>query len=109
MPEFKEHFHLTYQQQMYTMFAKNIPFIIFSILIGLLSRKIGFKNCLTIALFLFAAGTALLVPGMREGNYALVLVAFFIIGTGFNFVLFPFSPEGGLINTKKICSFLQRF
>ena len=92
MPEFKEHFHLTYQQQMYTMFAKNIPFIIFSILIGLLSRKIGFKNCLTIALFLFAAGTALLVPGMREGNYALVLVAFFIIGTGFNFELVAGNP-----------------
>ena len=92
MPEFKEHFHLTYQQQMYTMFAKNVPFIFFSILIGLLSRKIGFKNCLTIALFLFAAGTALLIPGMRSGNYALVLAAFFIIGTGFNFELVAGNP-----------------
>ena len=92
MPEFKEHFQLSYQQQMYTMFAKNIPFVIFSILIGWLSKKIGFKNCLTIAMFLFAAGTALLIPGLNSGNYALILLAFFIIGTGFNFELVAGNP-----------------
>ena len=92
MPEFKEHFHLGYQQQMYIMFAKNIPFIVFSILIGLLSKKIGFKNCLTIAMFLFAAGTALLIPGMISDNYVLVLISFFIIGTGFNFELVAGNP-----------------
>ena len=92
MPEFKEHFQLSYQQQMYTMFAKNIPFVVFSILIGWLSKIIGFKNCLTIALFLFAAGTVLLIPGLNSGNYALVLVAFFIIGTGFNFELVAGNP-----------------
>lgn len=92
MPEFKEHFQLSYQQQMYTMFAKNIPFVIFSILIGWLSKKIGFKNCLSIAMFLFAAGTALLIPGLNSGNYALVLLAFFIIGTGFNFELVAGNP-----------------
>jgi FHS family L-fucose permease-like MFS transporter len=92
MPEFKEHFQLSYQQQMYTMFAKNIPFVVFSILIGWLSKKIGFKNCLSIAMFLFAAGTALLIPGLNSGNYALILFAFFIIGTGFNFELVAGNP-----------------
>jgi FHS family L-fucose permease-like MFS transporter len=92
MPEFKEYFNLSYQQQMYTMFAKNIPFVIFSILIGILSKKIGFKNCLTIAMFLFAAGTALLIPGMQYNNYMLLLAAFFIIGTGFNFELVAGNP-----------------
>jgi FHS family L-fucose permease-like MFS transporter len=92
MPEFKEHFQLSYQQQMYIMFAKNIPFILFSVLIGLFSKKIGFRNCLAIALFLFAAGTALLIPGMHYGNYMLVLIAFFIIGTGFNFELVAGNP-----------------
>ena len=92
MPEFKEHFNLSYQQQMYTIFAKNIPFVLFSILIGLLSKKIGFKKCLTYAMFLFAAGTALLIPGLHYGNYAVVLIAFFIIGTGFNFELVAGNP-----------------
>ncbi|MFH0758640.1 MAG: MFS transporter [Bacteroidota bacterium] len=92
MPEFKEHFQLTYQQQMYTMFAKNIPFVVFSILIGLLSKKIGFKNCMTFGMFFFAAGTALLIPGLNSGNYSIVLIAFFVIGIGFNFELVAGNP-----------------
>jgi len=92
MPEFKEYFNLSYQQQMYTMFAKNIPFVIFSIFIGLLSKRIGFKNCLTIAMLLFAAGTALLIPGLHYKSYPLLLIAFFIIGTGFNFELVAGNP-----------------
>jgi MFS transporter, FHS family, L-fucose permease len=92
MPEFKELFHLNYQQQMYIMFAKNIPFVFFSILIGLLSKKIGFKNCLTIAMFLFAIGTGLLIPGLQYGYYSLILTAFFIIGTGFNFEIVAGNP-----------------
>jgi FHS family L-fucose permease-like MFS transporter len=92
MPEFKEHFHLNYQQQMYIMFAKNIPFVIFSILIGLLSKKIGFKNCLTVALFLFAAGTALLIPGLLHTDYYLLLTGFFILGIAFNLELVAGNP-----------------
>ena len=60
LPEFKIHFGLTYTEQMYTMFAKGLPFVIFSIPIGFFTRKIGFKNCMTIALILFAIGTWLL-------------------------------------------------
>lgn len=92
MPEFKEYFNLSYQQQMYIMFAKNIPFVIFSILIGILSKRIGFKNCLTIAMFLFAAGTVILIPGLHYNNFLLLLAAFFIIGTGFNFELVAGNP-----------------
>lgn len=92
MPEFKEHFNLGYQQQMYIIFAKNIPFVLFSLLIGLLSKKTGFKNCLTIAMFLFAAGTALLIPGMIQRNFYILFFAFFIIGTGFNFELVAGNP-----------------
>ncbi len=92
LPEFKTHFALTYTEQMYTMFAKNTPFVFFSIGIGFLIRKIGYKKCLSIALFLFALGTWLLVPGLRQQNYGLVLAAFFIIGTGFNVELVAGNP-----------------
>jgi len=100
MPEFKEYFNLSYQQQMYTMFAKNIPFVVFSIFIGLLSKRIGFKNCLTIAMLLFATGTALLIPGLHYKNYTILLVAFFIIGTGFNFELVAGNPLLSGLGTK---------
>ena len=83
LPEFKEYFHLNYQQQMYTMFAKNIPFLL-AAAIGYAIRYTGYKNCLTVAMALFAAGTLLLIPGLRSGSYAVVLSGFFLIGLGFN-------------------------
>jgi FHS family L-fucose permease-like MFS transporter len=92
MPEFKEHFNLNYQQQMYIIFAKNIPFVLFSLLIGLLSKKAGFKSCLIISMFLFAAGTALIIPGMANSSFILLIIAFFILGTGFNFEIVAGNP-----------------
>ena len=90
-PEFKDYFQLNYQQQQYTMAAKNIPFVL-ALVIGFLIPRVGYKNCLSIAMALFAAGTLLLVPGLRSGNYSLVLAAFFIIGLGFNFQLVAGNP-----------------
>ncbi len=90
-PEFKDYFQLSYQQQMYTMFAKNIPFAL-AVGIGFLIPRIGYKSCLTLALFLFAAGTLLLVPGLQSGSYGIVLGAFFVIGLGFNFELVAGNP-----------------
>jgi MFS transporter, FHS family, L-fucose permease len=91
LPEFKELFQLNYQQQMYTLFAKNIPFLL-AVPIGLLIKRAGFKNCLATAMLLYAVGTLLLVPGLKTGVYSLVLAAFFIIGTGFNFQLVAGNP-----------------
>lgn len=85
-PEFKDFFKLGYQQQMYTMFAKNVPFVL-ALAIGYLVPRFGYKHCLTAGVGLFAAGTLLLIPGLETGSYALVLGAFFIIGLGFNFQL----------------------
>lgn len=90
-PEFKDYFQLGYQQQMYTMFAKNIPFVL-AVGIGFLIPRLGYKNCLTLGMALFAAGTLLLVPGLNSGSYAVVLAAFFIIGLGFNFQLVAGNP-----------------
>ena len=90
-PEFKEYFHLSYQQQQYTTFAKNIPFA-FAVVIGFLIPRLGYKNCLSLAMALFAVGTLLLVPGLGSGNYTVVLAAFFVIGMGFNFELVAGNP-----------------
>jgi FHS family L-fucose permease-like MFS transporter len=90
-PEFKDYFHLSYQQQQYTTFAKNIPFAL-AVVIGWFMPRVGYKNCLSIAMVLFAMGTLLLVPGLRSGNYTVVLAAFFIIGMGFNFELVAGNP-----------------
>jgi MFS transporter, FHS family, L-fucose permease len=90
-PEFKDYFQLSYQQQQYTTFAKNIPFGL-AVVIGFLIPRLGYKNCLSIAMALFAVGTLLLIPGLQTRNYALVLGAFFVIGMGFNFELVAGNP-----------------
>jgi MFS transporter, FHS family, L-fucose permease len=91
-PEFKEIFNLGYTQLMLTLFAKNLPFVVFSLAIGYLAQRLGFKACLTIAMFLFSAGTLMLIPGIFSLSYSIVLAGFFIIGTGFNFQLVAGNP-----------------
>lgn len=91
LPEIKEYFHLNYQQQMYMMFAKNIAFLL-AVLVGAKVLRVGYKNCMTIALALFATGTLLLVPGLRMGHYSLVLVAFVVIGSGFTIQIVAGNP-----------------
>ena len=91
LPEFKEYFHLNYQQQMYTMFAKNIPFLL-AVGVGYLVKRIGYKNCMSAAMLLFAAGTLLLIPGLTTGRYEIVLLGFFLVGMGFNCELVAGNP-----------------
>jgi FHS family L-fucose permease-like MFS transporter len=91
LPEIKEYFHLNYQQQMYVMFAKNIAFLL-AVFVGAKVQQVGYKTCLTIAMLLYGIGTLSLVPGLRTGQYSLVLVAFVIIGSGFTIHMVAGSP-----------------
>ena len=96
LPEMKAYFHLNYQQQMYIMFAKNIAFLL-AVLVGAKVLRIGYKNCMTIAITLFGAGTLLLVPGLRMGHYSLVLAAFLVIGSGFTIQIVAGNPLIGAL------------
>jgi FHS family L-fucose permease-like MFS transporter len=100
LPEMKEYFHLNYQQQMYIMFAKNIAFLL-AVLVGAKVLRIGYKNCMTIAITLFGAGTLLLVPGLRMAQYSLVLAAFVVIGCGFTIQIVAGNPLIGALGPPK--------
>lgn len=91
LPEFKDFFKSSYLEQMLIPFAKNIPFVL-AVGIGFLIHRLGYKHCLSIAMFLYAAGTFLLVPGLHSRQYWLVLLAFLAIGTGFNFQIVAGNP-----------------
>ena len=90
--EFIEYFHLTNTQWSYTSIAKNSAFLLLSIPVGFIATKIGYRKCLTIAMLLYAAGTFLIIPALNHGWYWLILVAFFIVGAGFNFQLVVGNP-----------------
>ena len=103
LPEFKEYFQLNYQQQMYTMFAKNIPFVL-AVGIGFVVKRAGYKNCMTLAMALFGLGTLVLIPGLQSHSYALVLAGFFLIGVGFNCELVAGNPMLSALGPEKDAS-----
>jgi len=91
LPELKEYFHLGYQQQMYVVTAKSIPFV-FCPLLALFIERAGYVRSLGIAISVYAAGTALLVPGLAFSHYWIVLIGFGIIGTGFTLQMIAGNP-----------------
>lgn len=90
--EFIEYFHLSNTQWAYTSLAKNSSFLLLSIPVGYIATRIGYRRCLTIAMILYAFGTFLIIPALQQGLYWLILVAFFIVGAGFNFQLVVGNP-----------------
>jgi FHS family L-fucose permease-like MFS transporter len=91
LPELKEYFHLGYQQQMYVVFAKNIPFL-FCPLLALVIQRAGYVRSLGAAMVMYATGTLLLVPALHTSHYAIVLLGFSIIGTGFTLHMVAGNP-----------------
>jgi len=100
LPEIKEYFHLNYQQQMYVMFAKNIAFLL-AVFVGAKVQRVGYKTCLTVAMLLYAVGTLSLVPGLRTGQYSLLLLAFVVIGSGFTIHMVAGSPLLSALGPKQ--------
>lgn len=82
LPEIRTLYHLNYQQQMYTILAKNLPFLV-APAIGLFTARLGCKPCLAIAMLLYALGAACMAAAVGNGSYIFVLLSFFVIGTGF--------------------------
>jgi FHS family L-fucose permease-like MFS transporter len=91
LPELKEYFHLGYQQQMYVVTAKSIPFV-FCPLLALFIQRTGYVRSLAIAMSMYTAGTALIVPGLILSHYWIVLLGFGIIGTGFTLQMIAGNP-----------------
>lgn len=91
LPELKEYFHLGYQQQMYVVTAKSIPFVLCPLL-ALFIQKVGYVRSLGIAMSMYTAGTALLIPGLAFSHYWIVLIGFGIIGSGFTLQMIAGNP-----------------
>ena len=106
LPEFKDLFHLTYQQQMYAVFAKNIPFL-GSVAAGAALARMGYARSLAIAMLLYAVGTFLLIPGLRAAHYELLLCGFFLIGSGFTLQMVSGNPLLSLLGPNREASSRQ--
>jgi FHS family L-fucose permease-like MFS transporter len=91
-PEIKELFALDYMRLMYLMFAKNIPFLLLSVAVGMMAQKTGLKNTLSLAMIISAIGTAGIAAGIQTINYPVILAACFINGSAFTFQLVAGNP-----------------
>jgi len=91
-PEIKELFALDYMRLMYLMFAKNIPFLLLSVVVGIMAQKVGLKNTLSMAMIISSVGTAGIAAGIQTMNYPVVLAGCFINGSAFTFQLVAGNP-----------------
>lgn len=91
LPEIKTYFHLNYQQQMYAIFAKNIPFLA-APLLGGITLRLGFRRLLAIAMAFYAIGTLLLIPSLSIGFFPMLLWGFVVLGSGFTLQMIAGNP-----------------
>jgi len=91
-PEIKELFDLDYTRLMYMMLAKSIPFLLFSVLVGIMAQKHGLKNTLSMAMIIAAFGAAGIAAGIQIRSYPLILGACFVIGIAFTVQLVSGNP-----------------
>ena len=91
-PEIKELFELDYMRLMYLVFAKGIPFLLLSFIVGIMAQKTGLKNTLSLSMIVSAVGTAGITAGIQTMSYPLILTACFVNGSAFTMQLVAGNP-----------------
>lgn len=110
IPVFKTAFNLTQSQSQYVSIAFYVAYTVGSLLyLGIsflikqdIVNRLGYKNSLSLGLFISAAGTLLFYPAAETGSFALMLSGLFIVGLGFSLqqtVANPLAISLGPINT----------
>lgn len=92
IPVFKKAFDLSQGESQFVSIAFYISYTVGSLLyMGIsilikqdLVNKIGYKNGLSLGLFISALGTLLFYPAANSGSYTLMLAGLFIVGLGFS-------------------------
>ncbi|HVT86473.1 MAG TPA: MFS transporter [Chitinophagaceae bacterium] len=92
IPVFKEKLQLTQVQAQMVSFAFYVAYSVGSILYLLISKaigedllnRIGYKNGISIGLFVSAVGTLLFIPAASSESFPLFISGYFTIGLGFS-------------------------
>jgi FHS family L-fucose permease-like MFS transporter len=92
IPVFKEHLHLQQWQSQMISFAFYVAYTVGSIIYFLISKsskgdilnRIGYKNGISLGLFISAIGTLLFYPAAQMASFPLMISGLFIVGLGFS-------------------------
>ena len=82
IPYLKIACELTNFQALFVAFAFYISYTVMALPSSWILKKTGFKNGMTVGLFVMALGTAIFIPAALTRIYELFLVGLFIMGTG---------------------------
>ena len=82
IPFFKLACELTESQAYFVTFAFYIAYFVMAIPSSFLIEKVGYKNGISIGLFIISIGALLFYPAAEARTYLLFLIALFVMGTG---------------------------
>lgn len=82
IPYLKIACELTTTQSLYVASAFFAAYFVMAIPSSMILKKVGFKNGMSLGLFVMAIGAILFIPAANARSYPLFLTALFIIGTG---------------------------
>jgi FHS family L-fucose permease-like MFS transporter len=78
----KEIFNLPHGPAMLATAAWFFAYLVFSVPMGKLIEKVGYKRTMVISLFIMVAGALLFVPAANQVSFRLTLFAIFVLATG---------------------------
>jgi glucose/galactose transporter len=98
---FKKAFSLDNTSSYLVTFAFFISYTIMAIPCSLVVKKTGFKNGMSLALLVMAAGTLIFIPAAEMASYPVFLVGLFTIGIGLTVLQTASNPYATLLGPRE--------
>lgn len=98
---FKQAFALSTLGSNLVVFAFFISYTVMAIPSSALLKRTGFKNGLSLGLFVMAVGTLLFVPAAKSVSYPLFLVGLFLIGIGLTVCQTAANPYATILGPRE--------
>ncbi|MBE9462589.1 sugar MFS transporter [Dyadobacter subterraneus] len=98
---FKKAFSLDNTSSYLVTFAFFISYVIMAIPCSMVVKKTGFKNGMSLALLVMAAGTLIFIPAAEMASYPLFLVGLFTIGIGLTVLQTASNPYATILGPRE--------
>ena len=98
---FKKAFSLDNASSYLVTFAFFISYTLMAIPASMVLKKTGFKNGMSLALLVMAAGTLIFIPAAELASYNLFLVALFTIGIGLTVLQTASNPYATILGPRE--------
>ncbi len=98
---FKQAFNLSTVGSNLVAFAFFISYTLMAIPSSAVLKRTGFKNGMSLGLFVMAVGTLIFVPAAKAGSYPLFLIGLFLIGIGLTVLQTASNPYATILGPRE--------